>query len=126
MDKQKQVEEMARDICGNFGVAIENKCGPLNFQCDCKCKWFNIAERCYNAGYRKIPEGSVVLTKEEYDGLKLIASNYYKAVKEVEKKTAEKFAKMLKERAYYVVCDTRCVSVDNIDEICKEITEGKV
>ena len=66
MDKQ-MIEEMARGICGNFGVAIENKCGPLSFQCDCKCKWFDIAERFYNAGYRKIPEGAVVLTREYYE-----------------------------------------------------------
>lgn len=51
----KMIEEMAK-------VMAEN--------------WFNetiisTAERLINAGYRKIPEGSVVLSKEEYEGLQM-------------------------------------------------------
>lgn len=34
------------------------------------------AEALYNAGYRKILENAVVLTKEEYDDLKVAADNY--------------------------------------------------
>ena len=46
--------------------------------------------------------------------------------KKTRKETAEKFAEMAKKEAHYSVCDTRCVSVSRIDNICKEIVEGKV
>ena len=70
MDKQKQIKKMARII------KESNLCG---FACDtCKyknisvvneCKSNLIAEELYNAGYRKIPENAVVLTREEYEWL---------------------------------------------------------
>lgn len=87
---------------------------------------YEVAEQVIKLGYRKIPEGSVVLTKEEYDGLKLIASNYSKAVKEVEARTAEKFAEMLKSMAYQSTDWSHgehpmVVEVEHIDEVCEEI-----
>ena len=60
MDKQKQIEEMAHNLCLN-----ERDCE------DCErngvCLAYSTATIIYNAGYRKIPEGAVVLTKFEYD-----------------------------------------------------------
>ena len=68
MDKQKQIEEMAVICCGSktnctkcfeeyknvMGVKIKKRADH--------CQAYNYAERLYNAGYRKIPEGAVVLT----------------------------------------------------------------
>lgn len=46
------------------------------------------AEALYNAGYRKIPENAVVLTKEEYIDL---SRNYVtEQIEQVRKETAEK------------------------------------
>ena len=69
MDKQKQIEEMAKYCCNacemgwgcDFGDCAEKgKDGYKN------CKLAKeTAEMIYNAGYRKIPENAVVLTDEE-------------------------------------------------------------
>jgi hypothetical protein len=98
MDKQKQIEEMAKIIC---------KEGANNGDCDkCgfhrQCSKFKVAEKLYNAGYRK------------------------------ESETAEKFSERLKEelenRSAVVGYDLEDLEFDGeiiqecIDEICKEFT----
>lgn len=70
MNKEQQIEEIAGTIC--------NACKE-RFEISKKCK--NVIEPClaayahaeslYNAGYRKLPEDSVVLSREEYDSLRL-------------------------------------------------------
>ena len=69
MTRQEQIEEMAKYVCN---------------VCDFKCDWFQsgmkedsicttaqeTAEALYNAGYRKIQDGTVVLSREEYEMLK--------------------------------------------------------
>ena len=191
MDKQKQIEEMARVI-----IDEADECDRMHgfVSCDhCKCKdedgWcllgYHIAEHIYNAGYRKIPEGAVVLTEKEYkryariekiiklakmekangyevkngklyyfsnmlDGCEIefkdlqeicdMANHYNEEfwgldqrlafwqgkVEEVRKETAEKFAERVK-MAFYYEFDELIPSImaDKIDEIVKEITEGK-
>ena len=57
--------------------------------------WFtetiiSTAERLINAGYRKIPEGSVVLSKEEYEKLCHLAYFGYEDVKEQGRKETAK------------------------------------
>lgn len=59
MDNQKQIEEMVNVYAQNCSNTPIGECEPKNCM-DC------IANAFYNAGYRKIPEGAVVLTKEEY------------------------------------------------------------
>ena len=59
-DKQKQIEEMAQ-CKNNFGFT----CGECSYKTSV-CERYKLAEELYNAGYRKIPEGSVVLTDKEY------------------------------------------------------------
>ena len=128
MDKQ-MIEEMAQ--CKNeYGFIC----------CDCvyrkSCERYSLAEELYNAGYRKIPEGSVVLTREEhqkYLAFKLIEPQVRGCLdreRELEKRletaikeTAEKFAERLK--LSLDKNDLYVYSNDDIDEICKEITEGK-
>ena len=68
MNKQEQIEEMAQFICGR---STDDVCIIDRTSCDCNCAWARTAEAIYNAGYRKIPENAVVLTKEEYDKLGL-------------------------------------------------------
>lgn len=126
----------------------------------------SIAEQLYNAGYRKIPEGAVVITEGEYcellsdevEAIKRDIAEYW-ATQDVDivakelhkdgyrklddhailvlrkakcleektrKETAEKFAERVK-MAFYYEFDELIPSImaDKIDEICKEISEGK-
>lgn len=55
MNKEQQIEEFQNDIIDNLFDGGTYK----------------LAEALYNAGYRKLPEDSVALSKEEYDNLKL-------------------------------------------------------
>lgn len=70
--KQKQVDEMAVIISRDCGY-----CGKCKHHADREkgidCTEFFAATALYNAGYRKIPEGAVVLTKAEYNSLRLLA-----------------------------------------------------
>ena len=52
----KQIEELMKDMCTDY---------PCNRICDQYCGMYDYAERAINAGYRKIPEGAVVLTGTE-------------------------------------------------------------
>ena len=57
MTKQEQIEEMAKIVDEMYNVYTTTA--------------DDIAEGLYNAGYRKIQDGTVVLTNEEYDKLGL-------------------------------------------------------
>ena len=56
MSKEKQIEEMAKVMCGYYGT---EKCYECRYCCDCHIK--QEATRLYNAGYRKQSEGEWVL-----------------------------------------------------------------
>ena len=64
MDKQKQIEEMARTFGGCHITPNCKVCCAYSGSTDCPNK--TNAQKLYNAGYRKIPEGAVVLTREEH------------------------------------------------------------
>lgn len=140
MDKQ-MIEEMAKVISGIEILDLRPDTASAN-----EVEAGIEAEHLYNAGYRKIPEGAVVLTKEEYSDYlvmkdahqntierceKLQADNerLYKNIGKfkgiVRKETAEKFAERVK-MAFYYHFDELIPSImaDKIDEICKEIMEG--
>ena len=133
MEKQ-MIEEMAQ--CKNFNGYTCKSCGVKN-----SCDRYILAEELYNAGYRKIPENAVVLTREEqqrYAAYKIIEPQIRgcldrereleKRLDTIRKVTAEKFAERLKEKMdnqQYILLPTATVKY-MIDEICKEITEGKV
>ena len=132
MDKQ-MIEEMAIMISGSTEMDTMGYYRSVEK-----------AKNIYNAGYRKIPENAVVLTKEEYKTLKDLAMDkchydchlidYPDFERErmlrddTRKETAEKFAERLKERSFDEYSpygrSYECVAVSDIDEICKEITEG--
>ena len=131
MDKQKQIEEMAKVIYESK-VAIDGSDMAFGLF-DEDDHFHRIAKFLYTAGYRKIDENAVVLSREEY-------TNYiveYMGVKEIKervrKETAEKFAERLKLRLFEymdndVSYDEFCkanVVCGEIDEICKEIKEAK-
>ena len=160
MDKQKQIEEIIdiqRKNCLGKGVGA---CDDA----DCNaCSAFAI----YNAGYRNIPEGAVVLTETEYNDLlsdevktierdiaeywateevatvaKELHKEGYRKIddhailvlrkakcleQKIRMETAEKFAEQVK-MAFYYHFDEFIPSImeKDIDEIAKEIMEGKV
>ena len=99
-----------------------------------------VAKALYNAGYRKIPEDSVVLSREEW---KQIKNSLYYSKEELEKKlqrerkeTAKEFAEKLKETIFdylgvktieeanklSLIASTLTFDVvtDRIDELLKE------
>ena len=137
MDKQKQIEEMAgcKACYDNLG------------RCPVKkreyCSDYKNATNQYNKGYRKIPENAAVLTREEYelfDAVKKgfpsdtsqLAEKYSEIGQTARNRTAEKFAEKTNQaiNAYrkkvgedeYVVDARRLIF--EVNEICKEITEG--
>lgn len=122
IDKQKQIDEMARVLT----LCSRSSC----VGCGCECIDYRRATAIYNAGYRKIPENAVVFIKEEWDKLNdMLDEKYDVCVKHTRKETAEKFADKL--RCEYIDFD----DIDevwvgglreDISKICKEITEGKV
>ena len=94
-------------------------------------------------GFKKIPENAVVLTEEEYGNL-VTRPNLHTAIDvfETRKETAEKFAKLVEFHSVSTrdeegreIFTISALGLKEIlheefgipyDEICKEITEGKV
>ena len=71
MNKQQQIEEMAVIGCVRTPQAhTAEECGKCDFK-NGQCNAYRHAEALYNAGYRKLPEESVVLSREEYEVLKI-------------------------------------------------------
>lgn len=72
MNKQEQIEEMAVIGCvRNPQAHTQEECGKCDFK-QGMCNAYRHAENLYNAGYRKVPECAIILTKEEYDKLGLV------------------------------------------------------
>lgn len=92
---KKQIEEMAQIINGSTELDT-----IAYYRC------MNIAKTLYNAGYQKLPEDSVVLSREEW---KQIKNSLYYSKEELEKKlqrerkeTTEKILnEVLQEIFYY-------------------------
>jgi hypothetical protein len=127
--KQKQIEEMAKDM-------------GTTFQISGTTKFATIDEMLMKYGYHKISENAVVLTREEYelfDSVKKgfpndtswLAEKYSEIGQTARNRTAKLFAERLKERLKVYLNEDLdflmkwCECNITIDEICKEITEGK-
>ena len=148
MDKQ-MIEEMAKlvqgDMCGDRPCEECNYHGFKTKILSRYCGTYLIAEKLYAAGYRKIPEGAVVLTRKDREEFnELYRSALQRAekweklcgikIKETRKETAEKFAERLKEKleenSPIAGYDLEDLEFDGetiqecIDEICEEFTEG--
>ena len=124
-DKEKQIEEMANDIPYLtlsrqvfVNMTEMKKVGWTLSEEDNKV----IAEVLVKQGYRKLPENSVVLSKEEYEKItkeliteqraKEIAQEYFGVVR---KETAEKLIKFVSEH-----CDNETL-IWQLDEFIKTI-----
>ena len=96
MTKQEQIEEMSNDL--NLIKSLQsNGIYSLNYQN------YQEAMALFALGYRKIPEDSVVLSREEW---KQIKNSLYYSKEELEKKlqrerkeTAKEIAEKLKQKA---------------------------
>ena len=139
---KKQIEEMAN---------IPHKCIKSSCE-DCikndrKCTDYKQAEAIYNAGYRVVPDGAVILTPEERDeGVKeinktLAERDELKAeierLKEVIadqnelcwncKKSVKEFAEKLRKKVIslnvWEFGEIDVIDVDDIDELLKEDEE---
>ena len=122
MDKQKQIEEMAKTEC-----VSKRKCNKdCSIQDEGLCDIYDTCETLYNAGYRKIPENAVVLETSVYESMEI--KNYRDVISErVRKETAEKFAERVKMAFYYEFEELiPSIMSDKIDEIAKELTGDKV
>lgn len=135
--KDKIIEEMAMDIC--------NMCRDMYGVCDNKkelCPAIKAEmEYLYNAGYRKIHENAVVLTREEYEefqvgkdfnyGVHCGENNmtaYYENIRlpEARKETAEKFAEKVHKLFNRDIKDSVVYTQEEKDilkDFCKDIDE---
>lgn len=139
MEKQKQIEEMAKIIRADYKEWLDvTGCIPqgTSYYAECLGGAIDCAELLYNAGYRKISENAVVLTDEkdikQFEWSKMLDKmGFFKFVDNLRKETAEKFAERLKEKAWAFNTDENgniwdySIMKNSIDEIYKEITEGK-
>ena len=99
-DKEKQIEEMANICCGSeiscsqcfkeykniTGIKIKKRADH--------CQAYNYAENLYNAGYHKLTEDSVVLSRKEFDEFRKDQAEVKflkrKIIEQARKETAEK------------------------------------
>ena len=65
--KYEQIEEMARAACEHFDCDMAGQPCTKCKTYDKHCYTIHQAEILYNAGYRKLPENSLVLSKEEFE-----------------------------------------------------------
>ena len=114
-DKEKQIQEIAQIICRR---SKDDICIIDNTLCDSSCCWARNAEAIYNVGYRKYPKDSVVLSREEYEKLKL--ELVIERIKS--KETAEKIylqAKAIVDATKHIVQGREYIHIDAFKEIIK-------
>ena len=63
MDREKQIEEMAKITCSMYCRNKEKKCANIQ-ECDMKCLHHQRCEVLYNAGYRKQNMGEWIMVRE--------------------------------------------------------------
>ena len=113
MTKQEQIEEMAVIGCvRNPQAHTAEECAKCDFKRG-QCNAYKHAEALYNAGYRKIPENAVVLTKEEY----IDPSRNY--VTEQIEKARKETAKEILSRIKLYATDSKADLVVLIEEIAE-------
>lgn len=113
MTKQEQIEEMKTLLLETY---IEWLDMPTT---DKKPNLYDMdANKLYNAGYRKIPENAVVLTKEEYIDL---SRNYVtEQIEQVRKKTAKEILLLLG-KGYDKTEKTEFNNLQWYKEFCREL-----
>lgn len=111
--KEKQIEEMAHNLC-----LKERDCE------DCErngvCLAYSTATIIYNAGYRKIPEGAVVLTEREHEFATIhqytlgFSIGYRKGIKEAAREIFD-----LLQEYYHQASDTIILDKDDFYKLAK-------
>ena len=88
-EQEKQIKEMAKEIGNTWLVDLEGNTKDVCEVLD-EVDINNIARELYDKNYRKLPEDSVVLSKEEYKKLKYTwitdSDAYKKGCKEIAEK----------------------------------------
>lgn len=128
MTEKEMIEEMARDIL-EIDVYHDDKCKGCtryicNDSCDDDCFTKLFAKYFYNLHYRKIPEGSVVLSKEEYERLKG-CENTIKRFSKISPTEAEIENKVLKEEIAIILAQKRNIWKLYKEEVAKNNQERK-
>lgn len=67
MTKKEQIYEIAKYVCNACEFGIYRACSKRQTDIKSCSLALGTARRIYNAGYRKVPDGAVVLTPEERD-----------------------------------------------------------
>lgn len=67
MTRQEQIYEIAKYVCNVCEFGIYEACSERQTDVKSCSLALNTAKHIYNAGYRKVPDGAVVLTPEERD-----------------------------------------------------------
>ena len=121
MDKQKQIEEMAKVLAVNCG-----ECYTCKYLDKLHCADLLSAEALYEAGYRKIPENAVVLTMEEYDEIKQIKEMTAEQViesEELKKSIADAVNSFVRLETLYKI---KCKELEIANKKLEELKGGKV
>ena len=86
MNREKQIEEMAKITCQMYRRDKEKKCAGVQ-ECDMKCLHYQRCEALYNAGYRKTSD----IAREIFEELKSagLSELRYPIIAELKKKYTE-------------------------------------
>lgn len=99
MNKQKQTEEMSNIIAEVAFVQAHEENGDESLS-------DIVAEAIYNAGYRKVPDGAVTLTKEEQEKHITMTKVNYKSImrqlNQARKETAKEILQYLYDKCYEI------------------------
>lgn len=99
MDKQKQIERMAKTMCPEWGTEVcANECAIID-----TCSNTYIANRLYEAGYRKADDviDHLMQAKDTSELTEKEIEFFVKHNEKVRKETAKEIYNWLNEHAYY-------------------------
>lgn len=93
MTKQEQIKEMTKFAKDNIEYVTLD--ANSEYATEVIIDYDRFAEALYNAGYRKVPEGAVVLTKEECDNKVILDEDHFERIltnvrKDTAKETLQK------------------------------------
>ena len=113
--KKDMIEEMAEILGYSCGSKSMDDCNEFDDCDECRATDF------YNAGYRKIPEGAVVLTRDEWEKYQITQRDwnaiYYDGIDKARKETAREFASFVKSKLFDL---GNIVNERDIDDMLKE------
>lgn len=125
MTEKEMIEEMAKCYCDYcMAQTGEKECEK---QADKSCSVFWDCEFFYKAGYRKIPEGAVVLTEDNAEDVAnmILNSSQLKEtmdrlIKDWQKETAMEFGNFVKSKLFDL---GNIVNESDIDDMLKEFCD---